>query len=58
MSRAKAIPLADSMDEISPHRNVDHKDALVLLAREFARIDSHEAAKTGVCRPGFHLRMN
>jgi len=29
-------PLADSMAEIIPHMNVDHKDELVMLARRFA----------------------
>jgi heme iron utilization protein len=33
-------PLADSMAEIIQHMNVDHKDALVLLARQFAHLDS------------------
>src|SRR5437867_5441371 len=33
-------PLADSTAEIIQHMNADHKDALVLLARTFARIES------------------
>ena len=32
---AQPDPLADSMAEIIQHMNADHKDALVLLAREF-----------------------
>jgi putative heme iron utilization protein len=50
-------PLADSMAEIIQHMNADHKDALVLLAREFARIGSQEATMTAVDRLGFHIRM-
>jgi len=50
-------PLADSMAEIILHMNADHKDALVLLAREFARIESQEAMMTAVDRLGFHLRL-
>jgi putative heme iron utilization protein len=50
-------PLADSMGEIIQHMNADHKDALVLLAREFAHIESQEAAMTGVDRLGFHVRL-
>ena len=50
-------PLADSMTEIIQHMNADHKDALVLLAREFARIDSEEATMTAVDRLGFHVRL-
>jgi putative heme iron utilization protein len=51
-------PLADSMTEIIQHVNADHKDALVLLAREFARVESQEAAMTSVDRLGFHVRLN
>ena len=50
-------PLADSMAEIIQHMNADHKDALVLLARTFARIESTEATMTAVDRLGFHVRM-
>ncbi|MGH9644276.1 MAG: HugZ family protein [Terriglobales bacterium] len=50
-------PLADSRTEIIRHMNTDHKDALVLLAREFAGIESQEAAMTAVDRLGFHVRM-
>jgi len=45
------------MAEIIQHMNADHKDALVLLAWEFARIDSQEATMTAVDRLGFHVRM-
>jgi putative heme iron utilization protein len=50
-------PLADSMIEIIQHMNSDHKDALVLLAREFARIDSQEATMIAVDRLGFQVRL-
>ena len=50
-------PLADSMAEIIQHMNADHKDALVLLALKFARIDSTEATMTAVDRLGFHVRL-
>jgi len=50
-------PLADSMAEIIQHMNADHKDALVLLARKFARIESQEAMMTAVDRLGFHMRL-
>ena len=50
-------PLVDSMAEIIQHMNADHKDALVLLARQFAHIDSTEATMTAVDRLGFHVRL-
>jgi putative heme iron utilization protein len=50
-------PLADSMAEIIHHMNADHKDTLVLLAQEFAGIESQEATMTAVDRLGFHLRL-
>jgi heme oxygenase (biliverdin-IX-beta and delta-forming) len=50
-------PLADSSAEIIQHMNADHKDALVLLARTFARIESTEATMTAVDRLGFHVRV-
>jgi len=50
-------PLADSMAEIMQHMNADHKDALVILARTFAHIDSTEATMTAVDRLGFHVRL-
>jgi hypothetical protein len=50
-------PLADSMTEIMQHMNADHKDALVLLSREFAHIESDEATMTAVDRLGFQLRL-
>jgi len=56
--RSQPDPLADSMAEIIQHMNADHKDALVLLARQFARIESQEATMTAVDRLGFHVRLN
>ena len=50
-------PLADSVAEIIQHMNRDHKDALVLLAREFAHIESQEATMVAVDRLGFHVRL-
>jgi hypothetical protein len=38
--------------------NTDHGDALILLARSFARIESQEATMTAaVDRLGFHVRL-
>jgi hypothetical protein len=54
---AKPDPLADSMAGIIRHMNADHKDSLVLLARNFAGIQAEEAAMTSVDRLGFHLRL-
>jgi putative heme iron utilization protein len=55
--RSQPDPLADSMTEILRHMNADHADALVLLARHFAGIESEEAAMTAVDRLGFHARL-
>src|SRR5437763_13218244 len=44
--RSQPDPLADSMTEIIQHMNADHKDALVLLARTFAGIESTGATMT------------
>lgn len=54
---AQPDPLADAAAEIVQHMNTDHKDALILLAREFAGIDAEEAAMTSVDRLGFHVRL-
>ena len=56
-ARSQPDPLADSMSEIIQHMNADHKDALVLLAREFAHMDAMEATMTAVDRLGFHVRL-
>ena len=55
--RSQTDPLADSMAEIIQHMNADHKDALVLLARTFARIEAQEATMTAVDRLGFQVRL-
>src|ERR1700745_979415 len=54
---AKPDPLADATGEIIQHMNADHKDALILLARAFARIESQEATMIAVDRLGFHARL-
>lgn len=50
-------PLADSMAAIIQHMNADHKDALVLLARNSAHVESLEATMIAVDRLGFHVRL-
>jgi heme iron utilization protein len=55
--RARPAPLIDSMAEIIQYMNADHKDALGMLARMFAGIQSQEATMTTVDRLGFHVRM-
>jgi putative heme iron utilization protein len=50
-------PLADAASGIIEHMNNHHKDALILLARALAGIESQEAAMTAVDRLGFHLRL-
>jgi len=37
--------------------NADHKEALQLLAQQFARVESQEATMTAVDRLGFHVRL-
>jgi heme iron utilization protein len=55
--RSQPDALADSMAGIIQHMNADHGDALVLLARKFAGIESQEATMTAVDRLGFHVRV-
>ena len=55
--RSQPDPLADSMAEIMQHMNTDHGDALALLARTFAGIESQEVVMTSVDRLGFHVRL-
>jgi putative heme iron utilization protein len=50
-------PLADAASEIIQHMNTDHGEALILLARVFAGIESPEVAMTSVDRFGFHVRL-
>ena len=56
-SRAQADPLVEHKRDIMQHMNADHKEALVLLARQFAGIEAQEAEVTSVDRLGFHLRL-
>ena len=55
--RAQPDPLADAATDIIQHMNTDHGNALILLARAFAGIESQEVAMTSVDRLGFHVRM-
>ncbi len=54
---AQPDPLADSAITIIEHMNADHGDALILLARAFARIEAQEVTMTAVDRLGFHVRL-
>ena len=54
---AQPDPLADAAADIIQHMNTDHGDALVLLARVFAGIESQEISMTSVDRFGFHVRV-
>jgi heme iron utilization protein len=54
---AEPDPLADSAAGIIQHMNADHANALVLIARAFAGIESQEATMTSIDRLGFHVRM-
>src|SRR5580658_6250452 len=56
-NQAQADPLADDAAGIIEHMNTDHQDALILLARTHADIESQEAAMTSVDRLGFHVRL-
>jgi heme iron utilization protein len=55
--QAQPDPLADVAAGIIEHMNADHKDALILLARKSAGIESQEAAMTSVDRLGFDVRL-
>lgn len=55
--RANPDPLADGAAGIIQHMNTDHGDALVVLAKVFAGIESLEGAMTSVDRLGFHVRL-
>jgi putative heme iron utilization protein len=54
---AQPDPLAEVAAGIIDHMNADHKDALILLGKVFAGIESQEAAMTAVDRLGFHVRL-
>jgi hypothetical protein len=50
--------LADAAADIIRHMNTDHRDALIPLARVFARIESQEATMTAVDRLGFQRMLS
>jgi heme iron utilization protein len=54
---ARPDPLADVATGIIEHMNRDHGDALILIARASAGIESQEAAMTAVDHLGFYLRL-
>jgi len=56
-SHGRPDPLAEVASDIIQHMNTDHGEALTLLARAFAGIESKEAAMTSVDRLGFHMRL-
>jgi hypothetical protein len=56
-NQAQPDPLADVASGIIEHMNADHKEALILLARTLAGIDSQETAMTSVDRLGFQVRL-
>lgn len=55
--RGQPDPLADTATDIIRHMNTDHGNALILLARAFAGIESQEVSMTSVDRLGFHVRL-
>jgi putative heme iron utilization protein len=55
--RGMPDPLADTAPDIVRHMNADHGEALVLIARAFAGIESQEVAMASVDRLGFHVRF-
>jgi putative heme iron utilization protein len=55
--RSQPDPLADSTAEIIEHMNADHKDALILLAKNFAGVEAQAATMIAVDRLGFHVRL-
>jgi putative heme iron utilization protein len=54
---AQPDPLAEDAAGILEHMNADHQDALILLARIHAGIESEQASMTAVDRLGFHVRL-
>lgn len=54
---AEPDPLVDSAPGILRHVNADHADALLLMVRVFAAIETEEAAMTSVDRLGFQVRL-
>ena len=56
-AQAQADPLVEHKSDIIQHMNADHKDALILLAKQYAGIEAQDAGLTSVDRLGFHLRL-
>ncbi len=56
-NHAAPDPLASSAAGILAHMNADHGDAMILLARIHAQLESTEATMTSVDRLGFYLRL-
>jgi len=54
---ANVDPLADSAAGIIQHMNQDHSESLVLLAKQFTKVEAEEAAMTSVDRLGFQVRI-
>jgi len=56
-ARSQPDPLAGAAAGIIQHMNTDHRDALILLARVFAGVESQDATMTSVDRLGFQVRL-
>lgn len=56
-AQAQADPLLEHKSDIIQHMNGDHKDALILLAKQYAGIEAQEAGLTSIDRLGFYLRL-
>jgi len=54
---ARADPLADDATGIIEHMSTDHGDALIVLARALAGVESQEVVITSIDRLGFHVRL-
>ena len=54
---AQPDPLIHDSGEIMRHMNIDHKHALIVLAKHFAKLEARDAEMTSVDRLGFHLRL-
>jgi putative heme iron utilization protein len=57
LSWVKTDPLVEAAPGILTHMNADHTDAIILLAKSHARIETIEATLTSVDRLGFTLRL-
>jgi heme iron utilization protein len=54
---ARPDPLADDATGIIQHMNTDHGDALIVLVRALAGVESQEVVMTSIDRLGFHVRL-